>query len=83
MFDNVLSKKLNSILRALLRGVGVTRNVRVHDLRHTFAYLIAQGGADLGDIQLLLGHKDISQTMRYRGWVRSRAEKYISKTLTL
>ncbi len=83
MFDKVLSKKLNSILRALLRGIGVSRNVRVHDLRHTFAYLLAQSGADLGDIQLLMGHKDISQTMRYRGWIRSRAEKHISKTLTI
>tara|TARA_B110000046_G_scaffold179039_1_gene207667 strand:+ start:108 stop:1163 length:1056 start_codon:yes stop_codon:yes gene_type:complete len=51
--------------------------MRVHDLRHTFAYLVAKGGADLGDLQYLMGHEDISQTMRYRGFIQSRARTYV------
>lgn len=82
VLEKVSSKDLNTHLRALLKGIGVTRDIRVHDLRHTFAYLLAQNGADIGDLQLLLGHSDISQTMRYRGWVESRAKQNISKALT-
>jgi integrase len=51
--------------------------IRVHDARHTFAYLTAKAGADLGDLQYLLGHADISMTMRYRGYVQSRARDFV------
>jgi integrase/recombinase XerD len=62
----------NSIMRSIC-GQMKHEVLRVHDLRHTFAFIAAQNGADIGDLQLLMGHKDISQTMRYRGFVPSRA----------
>ena len=71
--DDVSSAKLNEFLRSSLNKIGITRHVRVHDLRHTFAWLVARNGCDIADLQLLMGHQDISQTMRYRGWVNSRA----------
>lgn len=37
----------------------------VHSLRHTFATRLARGGATLYDIQILLGHRSPSTTMRY------------------
>ena len=52
--------------------------MRVHDLRHTFAYLTAKAGADLGDLQYLMGHEDIKMTMRYRGFIQSRAKTYVT-----
>lgn len=52
--------------------------MRVHDLRHTYAYLVASNGADIADLQYLLGHEDISQTMRYRGFIQSRATNFAS-----
>jgi len=36
-----------------------------HDLRHTFATRLAQGGVDLYRIAKLLGHNDVSTTQRY------------------
>jgi len=53
--------------------------LRIHDLRHTFAYQCAVHGADVGDIQLLMGHRDIAMTMRYRGWIPSRATAIMGK----
>jgi integrase len=38
---------------------------RFHDLRHTFATRLVQGGVDLYRVQKLLGHKSIAMTMRY------------------
>jgi integrase len=56
--------------------------IRIHDLRHTFAYLAAKNGADLGDLQYLLGHADISMTMRYRGFIQSRARSVVVSSRT-
>lgn len=53
--------------------------VRLHDLRHTFAYQAGANGIDLGDLQKLMGHSNISMTMRYRGFIASRALDVISK----
>ena len=79
--SDVSSGVLNDFLRDKLKKIGITRHIRVHDLRHTFAWLIARSGCDIADLQLLMGHQDISQTMRYRGWVNSRATTNISNML--
>tara|TARA_R110002094_G_scaffold19002_1_gene30589 strand:- start:273 stop:1535 length:1263 start_codon:yes stop_codon:yes gene_type:complete len=69
-----------NLMRAMIREASEELGIpylRIHDLRHTFAFLAAQAGADLGDLQTLMGHKRIEMTMRYRGHVRSRAESAI------
>jgi integrase len=38
---------------------------RFHDLRHTFASHLAMSGVELITIKKLLGHKDITMTLRY------------------
>lgn len=47
------------------RRAGITRHVRFHDLRHTFASHLTMKGVDLRTVAKLMGHKDIKVTMRY------------------
>jgi len=40
-------------------------NFTFHDLRHTFASRLAMGGVDLPTVKELMGHKDITMSLRY------------------
>lgn len=40
-------------------------DVRIHDLRHTYASLLINNGATLYEVQKLLGHYHVSMTERY------------------
>ncbi len=44
---------------------GTKRHVNPHELRHTFATAMLTGGADIREVQELLGHSSISTTQRY------------------
>jgi integrase len=49
---------------AAIRKSGIAK-LRFHDLRHTFASRLVQGGADLFSVQKLGRWKNISMVMRY------------------
>ncbi len=48
-----------------MQKVAQIPDVRIHDLRHTFAWLLVSGGASLEMIGRLLGHTQIGTTQRY------------------
>lgn len=50
-------------------------NVSPHDLRHTAATLALESGADLKQVQELLGHKDASTTMQFYAGVTDEAKR--------
>jgi len=50
---------------AAIRTASDLPDLRIHDLRHSFASIGAGGGMSLPVIGALLGHKDVSTTARY------------------
>ena len=47
------------------REAGLSKIIRFHDLRHTFASHFMMNGGNLYTLQKLLGHSDIETTMIY------------------
>lgn len=68
LIPNPMTKKpYNTIKRAwaTARDEAKLRGLRIHDLRHSAASFMANGGIDLFTIGRILGHADHQSTMRY------------------
>lgn len=64
LFAGITGPQLTSAFRRACQRAGI-EDFSLHDCRHTFASWQRQKGADLHDIQILLGHSDPRMTARY------------------
>ena len=69
MFVNRLGQRLDgSALRRRVsraREAAELRELRFHDLRHTYGSLLVAGGIDLASVKAAMGHARLSTTERY------------------
>jgi site-specific recombinase XerD len=56
---------IQTVLKKVLREVGIIKNISVHNLRHSYATHLLEAGVDIRIIQKYLGHQSISSTMIY------------------
>ncbi len=56
---------IRKMFKSTLRQAGVDQAYSPHDMRHTFASDLLEGGADLRSVQEMLGHSSLSTTQIY------------------
>jgi integrase len=64
LFRGITAEQVSMRFIRACRDAGV-EDFSFHDLRHTFASHLRMKGADLHDLQMLLGHSDPRMTARY------------------
>jgi integrase/recombinase XerD len=56
---------VRAYLRRLMEKAGIDKPISPHKLRHTYATRLLEAGAELVDIQALLGHVNLATTQIY------------------
>jgi len=70
-------ESIKTAFGSALRRAGI-EDFRFHDLRHTFSSHMVMRGATIKEVQEILGHKNISMTMRYAHLSQEHKKKAVN-----
>ena len=84
LFVNVGGSRMSrqgfwKILKSYQASAGIEKDITPHTLRYSFAVHLLENGADLGALQELMGHSDISSTQLYASLVNKKVKSVYDK----